>query len=201
MNVHSQSDCNCPTDLRVPEILRAIRHIFIEKGFDGASMQDLARGSGMSAGNFYRYFRSKNAIIEAMVAHDLGEFRDDFARIMSADDPMAELRTTIARHLTAQDQGALWAEINAAALRKPEIAALCTGMEAWITDRLIEIFAHVAHLSEDAARARFTAHAGVVVMSVKATAISRAAATRADVDALMLRMIEGLLDEVSHHAD
>lgn len=201
MNVHSQSDCNCPADLRVPEILRAIRHIFVEKGFDGASMQDLARGSGMSAGNFYRYFRSKSAIIEAMVAHDLGEFRDDFARIMSAADPMAELRATIARHLIGQDQGALWAEINAAALRKPEIAALCIGMEGWITDRLIEIFSHVARIPEDAARARFTAHAGVVVLSVKATAINRAAASRADVDALMLRLIDGLLDEVTHHAD
>lgn len=197
MNVHLPSS---PADLRVPEILRAIRHIFVEKGFDGASMQDLARASGMSVGNFYRYFRSKNAIIEAMVAHDLGEFQQDFAEIMSSADPMAHLRETVQRHLTMQDKGALWAEINAASLRKPEIAKICLHMEGWITERLIEIFTHVSALPKAEAQARFTAHAGVIVMAVKATAISRASASRADVDALMLRMLNALLDEVSGHA-
>ena len=37
-------------------ILEAARRAFAEKGFDGASMQDIARAAGMSAGNFYRYF-------------------------------------------------------------------------------------------------------------------------------------------------
>ncbi len=34
-------------------ILAQARAAFVEKGFDGASMQDLARAAGMSAGNFY----------------------------------------------------------------------------------------------------------------------------------------------------
>ena len=43
-------------DRRQTDILEAVHGTFVEKGFDGASMQDLARAAGMSVGNFYRYF-------------------------------------------------------------------------------------------------------------------------------------------------
>ena len=58
---------------RGSDILERIKAVFAEKGFDGASMQDLARSAGMSAGNFYRYFPSKDAIIAAMVERDLAD--------------------------------------------------------------------------------------------------------------------------------
>ena len=79
MNVHSldtlepvalmaddQTLSNAPPRPREYEILDNIRHTFAEKGFDGASMQDLARAAGMSVGNFYRYFPSKAAMVEAI---------------------------------------------------------------------------------------------------------------------------------------
>ena len=47
-----------PADLRSAMILASVRRAFTEKGFDGASMQDLAREAGMSVGHFYRYFPS-----------------------------------------------------------------------------------------------------------------------------------------------
>ena len=56
-----------PARSREDEILDRIRSIFAEKGFDGASMQELARAAGMSVGNFYRYFPSKSAIVEALI--------------------------------------------------------------------------------------------------------------------------------------
>ena len=60
-------------DIRSTEILASVRQTFVEKGFDGASMQDLARAAGMSVGNFYRYFPSKAAIIQARpVPLDIG---------------------------------------------------------------------------------------------------------------------------------
>ena len=42
------------TEQRIAEIIVSVRTAFAEKGFDGASMQDLARAAGMSVGNFYR---------------------------------------------------------------------------------------------------------------------------------------------------
>ena len=70
------------------EILDQIRGIFAEKGFDGASMQELARAAGMSVGNFYRYFPSKAAMVEAMITRDLAEVEEKFACIAAAEDPL-----------------------------------------------------------------------------------------------------------------
>ena len=39
---------------------------FARSGFHKASMQDICAEAGMSAGNLYRYFRSKEAIIAAI---------------------------------------------------------------------------------------------------------------------------------------
>lgn len=197
MNVHSEKSNRCPTDPRIAEILVAIRQIFVDKGFDGASMQDLARGAGMSVGNFYRYFRSKAGIVEAMVAHDLDEIQTAFALVMGSSDSMQALRSILSHRIRTEDKGALYAEINAAALRKPEIAELCRKQEEWITDRLIDVFARVAAIPVPEARLRFAAHAGVIVLTVKATAMHRASGPRADVDARMERMIDDLLDEIS----
>lgn len=197
MNVHSQSSEPCLGDPRATEILDAIRKTFAEKGFDGASMQDLALAAGMSVGNFYRYFRSKAGLVEAMVAYDLTQIQAVFAMVMAAPDPMAALRGVVSHRLRTEERGALYAEINAAALRKPEIAALCRKQEEWITDRLIDVFAHVADIPLEEARLRFSTHAGVIVLSVKATAMHRASGPRADVDAVMERLVNALLDEVT----
>ena len=43
-------------DQKVAEILSRLRDAFAEKGFDGASMQDLARAAGISVGNFTAIF-------------------------------------------------------------------------------------------------------------------------------------------------
>ena len=85
-------------DARSHEILASIRQAFAEKGFDGASMQDLARAAGMSVGNFYRYFPSKAAIVQAMCGYDLAEIQGEFAEIQTSDTPMICLRDRILTH-------------------------------------------------------------------------------------------------------
>ena len=86
MNVHfhhrraSRMQVAAPkTDQRIADILLRVRAAFIDKGFDGASMQDLARVAGMSVGNFYRYFPSKSAIVEKLISCDLDNMQAEFA--------------------------------------------------------------------------------------------------------------------------
>jgi AcrR family transcriptional regulator len=90
-------------DQRITGILQAVRRAFAEKGFDGASMQDLARTAGMSVGNFYRYFPSKAAIVEALIAGDLAEMEQDFSTILTAPRPMEALRAKIRKRVTLQE--------------------------------------------------------------------------------------------------
>ena len=99
--------------------LDAVRQAFVTKGFDGASMQDLARAAGMSVGNFYRYFPSKAAIVQAMCGYDLAEIEGEFAQIQTSDTPMICLRDRILNHFSEESlkDGQLWAEITAAEVR------------------------------------------------------------------------------------
>lgn len=190
-----------PADIRSAMILASVHRAFMEKGFDGASMQDLAREAGISVGNFYRYFPSKAAIVEAIITGDLAELERDFSAIIGSADPMQSLRQTIQRHVEenlCDGQGRLWAEITAVALRKPEIAAIVGRMEIDLTHYLTTVFAVTSGLSLADTVKRYAGHAALVVMMVKSSAMQACAAgaARADLTALVLRTINQTLDEI-----
>ncbi len=188
-------------DGRQADILNAVRETFVEKGFDGASMQDLARAAGMSVGNFYRYFESKDAIVEALIARDLAGIERDFAAIIGSDQPMAALRETLRAHVeetSCDKDGRLWAEITAAAVRKPRVAEVLSRMEDDIRRYLLGVFARVTDQSAAEAERRYGGHAALVVMLVKASAMCSPMRANAQIDlnALVLRTINRTLDEI-----
>ncbi len=53
-------------EARRQQVLEASAACFARNGFHQTSMQDICREAGLSAGAVYRYFRSKDEIIEAM---------------------------------------------------------------------------------------------------------------------------------------
>jgi AcrR family transcriptional regulator len=184
------------------EILASIRQAFAEKGFDGASMQDLARAAGMSVGNFYRYFPSKAAIVQAMCGYDLAEIQGEFAEIQSSDRPMAALRERILMHFGEEGMkdGQLWAEITAAAMRKPEIGAASLEMEDAISGFLCAIFARVTARSEAEARQRYDGQCQLLVMLVKAMAMRTAQVGPAKpaLEAQVVAVIDRILNDISN---
>lgn len=187
---------------RSQDILFSIRQTFAEKGFDGASMQDLARAAGMSVGNFYRYFPSKAAIVEAMVGYDLAEIEQDFAEILGSADPMAGLRTKILQRMTEDCEGdsKLWAEITAAAMRKPEINAVSAAMECTIIAHLAAIFARVTNRSDAEAASRYAGHCKLLIMLVKAMATEAGKCGRPapELTAQVVCILDRLLTEISN---
>lgn len=213
MNVHSLPNPSLELQLAVPpapdqrvtEILSSVRHAFAEKGFDGASMQDLARAAGMSVGNFYRYFPSKSALVEALISVDLADMQRDFGAIIGSARPMEALRTMIRaripQHQHCQD-GALWAEIAAAAMRKPEIGAVASRMEDAVVGYLTAVFAIETGLCEAEARGRFSAQAAYIMLLFKAAASLGhcMTANREHLNALIIRTIEQTLDEIASTA-
>jgi AcrR family transcriptional regulator len=188
---------------RALEILESVKAIFASKGFDGASMQDLARAAGMSAGNFYRYFPSKNAIVEAIVERELAEVRTKFAEVIRAPDPLPRFRAMVRHRIEGPPDmdGPIWAEIEAAAGRRPEFAALLERMEAEIVRNLVAVFARIADVPLAEAEARFTAHARLMILLVQGVAMRCGARgpepDRADGFApLVSRLIDFTLSEV-----
>ena len=190
------------TDKRVAEILASIRTTFAEKGFDGASMQDLARAAGMSVGNFYRYFPSKADIVSQLIAVDLDQMSADFGAAMQAKDPLQCLRDSIFAKLQMHQDcsdGQLWAEITASALRKPEIGAAAGHMEGVIIGHLTRIFAAATGLPLQEAVDRFSAQARFMILLFKSASMMapEPGKSRDDLNALILRTINQTLDDVA----
>ena len=60
------------------QIMEGARQVFLSSGFDGASMNDVARVAGVSKGTLYAYFNSKDELFEAIIR---GEFAQSAERL------------------------------------------------------------------------------------------------------------------------
>ena len=49
------------------QIIDGARAVFLSRGFDAASMNDIARAAGVSKGTLYVYFHDKERLFEAIV--------------------------------------------------------------------------------------------------------------------------------------
>ncbi len=79
-------------DARRADILEASKRVFVQKGFAAATMHDIAEEAGVSAGNIYRYFASKEDLIRAVTV----ECERDYATLFEGNgqavtSPMALL--------------------------------------------------------------------------------------------------------------
>jgi AcrR family transcriptional regulator len=52
------------------QIMEGARRVFLDDGFDGASIGDIVRAAGVSKGTLYAYFPSKEKLFEALVIED-----------------------------------------------------------------------------------------------------------------------------------
>ena len=60
------------------QIMDGARSVFLSSGFDGASMNDIARAAGVSKGTLYAYFDSKDRLFEAIIR---GEYAQSAERL------------------------------------------------------------------------------------------------------------------------
>src|SRR6202789_4045094 len=73
------------------QILDGASKVFMELGFDGASMGEIARAAGVSKGTLYVYFADKNRLFEAIVEREVFEQR----KLEFDFDPEREAATTL----------------------------------------------------------------------------------------------------------
>ncbi|HSP56553.1 MAG TPA: TetR/AcrR family transcriptional regulator [Dehalococcoidia bacterium] len=112
-------------EARKQQILEAAVRCFGRQGFHKATMQDICAESGLSPGALYRYFPSKEEIIEAMVAE---RRRQGFVRIEQArrlESTVAALEVLAGAFEEIEDiEGcAVDVELWGEAFRNPRIAA------------------------------------------------------------------------------
>src|SRR5689334_25156866 len=95
-NAQLQSD-------RRAEILDAAERCVARSGFHQASMQDICAEAGMSPGNLYRYFPSKESIIAAIAERDRAEVGAQLADAQFTDDFFATFEALSRHHLVDRD--------------------------------------------------------------------------------------------------
>jgi AcrR family transcriptional regulator len=124
---HNPADTHGPDQLREAQrqrIMEAARTVFARSGFHGASIQEIRAEAGMSAGNLYRYFPSKEAIIAEIAEADRVHIAEMFDHLDRVEDPIAGLMA-LGQHFLDEmcdpKGSAMCAEIMAESIRNPEI--------------------------------------------------------------------------------
>jgi AcrR family transcriptional regulator len=142
-NAQLQSD-------RRAEILDAAARCFARTGFHQTSMQEICAEAGMSAGNLYRYFRSKEAIIAAIAERDRAQAASDFAEVDKAPDFFTGFAELGRYYLVerSQEESALCLEIMAEARRSPDVNRIYQGIQADVQAGLIAVLKRAAARGE-----------------------------------------------------
>src|SRR5881397_2608167 len=87
-------------DRRLAKILEHATSIFCEKGYEGASMRDLSRASGMSLAGLYYYFESKEKLLYLIQRHTFTTILERLrTRLQDVTEPAARVRVFILNHL------------------------------------------------------------------------------------------------------
>jgi TetR/AcrR family transcriptional regulator, repressor for uid operon len=119
-------------EAQVNRILEAARTCFVQSGFRGASMHDICREAGMSPGALYRYFPSKEALIEAIAERDRINDMRNLAQIGAGPTLIDGFVNSVMNHFKdhhARGMGPLFTEIRAESMRNETVAACCQKTE------------------------------------------------------------------------
>ncbi|MCU0883683.1 MAG: TetR/AcrR family transcriptional regulator [Beijerinckiaceae bacterium] len=112
-------------------ILDAAHRCFVRSGFHRATMQDVAMEAGMSAGNIYRYFASKDAIVAGLSARDRADIAQSFSGMGDVDDPFAAMMAVARRYLVddPREKAIFLIDLWVEATRNEGLAAICRDCE------------------------------------------------------------------------
>jgi AcrR family transcriptional regulator len=87
-------------DRRFAEILDYATEVFAEKGYEGASMRDLSRLSGISLAGLYYYFDSKEKLLYLIQKHTFTTIVDRLRERLSASSaPEERIRIFVHNHV------------------------------------------------------------------------------------------------------
>jgi TetR/AcrR family transcriptional repressor of bet genes len=115
------------TEERRAEIVRGLAAVMAERGYEGASIQRIARAAGLSPGLIHYHFGGKQEILMALFDRVIGSARRRIdARMAKAESPRGQLLAFLDALLATGDGAdlgatALWSLIGAEAVRQYEV--------------------------------------------------------------------------------
>jgi TetR/AcrR family transcriptional regulator, repressor for uid operon len=143
MSFNALATARGAADERRQRILEAAERAFAAHGFHAATMQHVAEAAGMSAGNLYRTFPSKEAIVEDLCAIDQAESARAFADLLAADGGIVEAMCVgLREHVFGKprEKARMFVEIWAEAGRNPRVAEMTRSTDARVLAGLERLF-------------------------------------------------------------
>jgi AcrR family transcriptional regulator len=108
------------------QLLRAAARVFAERGYEGATIADIARQAGLSTGAIYAHYRSKAELLAEAVR---AQGKREASRMLGGDrdltvtEAMVAMGASLGRRRSRGRSGGLLLEAARAARRDPELAA------------------------------------------------------------------------------
>lgn len=127
------------SELRRQQILDAATDCFRRCGFHGASISQISKAAGMSAGHIYHFFDNKEAIIAAIVERNVAYSLALIKRFEDQADVFEAIVEKIGQALqehTDREFVCLWLEVLAEAARNPEMAQIVQAADQKMRQRV-----------------------------------------------------------------
>ena len=89
----------------IEKILATASQLFVQKGYEKTSMQDIARTAGISKGAIYHHFQSKEEIILKVMQHLKELMVEEIARTLQATEQLSgkeQLQALVKANLESQ---------------------------------------------------------------------------------------------------
>jgi TetR/AcrR family transcriptional repressor of uid operon len=130
-----------PEEERRANILAAAERAFVRYGFHAATMTQVADEAGMSAGNLYRYFPSKEAIVEGLCLNDQVQRSEAFAALASANDLRIAMREMLREHVLRKppEKAQMIVEIWAESGRNARVAEFTRQLDRDVLEGMVEL--------------------------------------------------------------
>lgn len=108
------------------QILEAASSVFSRLGFNRARMDDIARESGLAKGTLYLYYRSKDALIRALLERIFAWGRRDLEAALAVEGPASERLVELSRRMSKEVERLsvllpIWFEFYAVAARNEAV--------------------------------------------------------------------------------
>lgn len=182
-----------PTDraqARRQQVLTAAAECFRRRGFHGASMAEIAKTAGMSAGHIYNLFENKDDVIAAIVERDRDEIVRRIEETLDGEDVAGAMLAAVEDSFHEPEreaEAALNLEVLAEASRNAKLAQVVVESETTIRHKAMVLIrmalgpaADTLPTDEIEARASVLGALfnGLMVLSISQPDLNQAAVTR-----------------------
>jgi AcrR family transcriptional regulator len=108
-------------------LMEAATTLFMKKGFDASSVEDIAAAAGYTRGAFYSNFDDKSELLVELLKRDHEEIRLDLQRIFDLEVSREDIESRILTYYSTLYKGnkpfLLWMEARLLATRDPKFRA------------------------------------------------------------------------------